>query len=128
MKLKESTLYVSAIILIIIIGGYFMLRSDNNVTGNVIGINLNEDMQKVVIGVKNYNYYPNTIKVKAGIPVSISLDESVYGCLRDFTIRELGIRKYLKTPQDTVEFLPAKPGTYTFACSMGMGTGKLIVE
>ncbi|MCZ6718018.1 MAG: cupredoxin domain-containing protein [Gammaproteobacteria bacterium] len=27
-----------------------------------------------------------------------------------------------------VEFLPAKPGEYEFACQMGMLRGKLIVE
>lgn len=129
MKIKESTLYLFLVILVVIIAGYFMLKGDSgNVKANVIGINSDGAVQKIVIGVRNYNYYPNTIKVKAGKPVSISLDGSVYGCLRDFTIRELGVRKYLRTPQDTVEFLPTKPGTYTFACSMGMGTGRLIVE
>ena len=126
---KSAALYVLGIALMVVLAGYFMLKSGNsNITGNVAATGLNEGAQKVVIGVKNYNYYPNTVKVKAGKPVSISLDESVYGCLRDFTIREFGVRKYLKTPQDTVEFLPTKPGTYAFSCSMGMGTGTLIVE
>jgi plastocyanin domain-containing protein len=128
-KIKKSTLYISGIILLILIGGFLFLKSgDSSTSENTLNGNSNGEVQKVVIGMNNYNYYPNTIKVKAGIPVSISLDESVYGCFRDFTIREFGVRKYLKTPQDTVEFTPTKKGTYTFACSMGMGTGTLIVE
>lgn len=124
----KTTAYVIGIILLIIISGSFMLKSNEAVTGNTVKSNPDSDIQKIVIGVKNFNYYPNTIEVKAGKPVSISLDNSVSGCLRDFTIREFGIRKYLRTPSDTVEFTPTKPGTYTFACSMGMGTGTLIVK
>ena len=86
------------------------------------------DVQNVVLGIKNYNYYPNTINVKVGMPVRISLDNSVVGCYRSFTIKELGIAKNLQTPNDYVEFVPEKKGTYRFACSMGMGHGTLIVE
>ena len=127
---KSSLYYIAGIIFLIILGGYFILGSDdvNSITGNVAAIGSNKEMQKIVIGLKNYNYYPNTIKVKAEKPVSISLDKTVSGCLRDFTIRDLGIRKYLRTPSDTIVFTPTKPGIYRFACSMGMGTGTLIVE
>ena len=86
------------------------------------------DVQKIVLSYKNGNYYPQEIRVKAGKPVQISLDSSVSGCYRSFTIRQLGVAKYLKTPSDSVTFTPTKSGIYTFACSMGMGTGKLIVE
>ena len=124
-------LYILGIIIIVIFAGFFILRNGENsnkeIVGNVAVANEGE-IQKVVIGMKNYNYYPNTIKVKVNQPVSMSLDKTVSGCLRDFTIREFGIRKYLKTPEDTVEFTPNKKGTYTFACSMGMGIGTLIVE
>lgn len=77
---------------------------------------------------KNYNYYPNTIRVKVNQPVEIYLDESVGGCFRDFTSRELGIHEYLKTQQDKITFTPVKKGTFAFACSMNMGRGTLIVE
>ena len=130
-KIKKSTLYyIFGIVLLIVIVGFFMLRigSANVAVANTGEGNPSGDIQKVVLGMKNFNYYPNTIKVKAGKPVSLSLDESVYGCLRSFNIREFGISKYLRTPQDTIEFTPDKLGTYTFACSMGMGTGTLIVE
>ena len=60
--------------------------------------------------------------------MSISLDSSVTGCLRSFTIKDLGVSKYAKTPSETIDFTPTKKGTFTFACVMGMGYGKLIVE
>jgi len=121
---------MAGIIILIAFFGYFIFGSseDSSIIGSVIAVDSNKEAQKVVLGLKDFNYYPNTIKVKANKPVSISLDKSVYGCLRDFTIREFGVRKYLRTPEDTIVFTPTKKGTFGFACSMGMGTGTLIVE
>ena len=126
--MEKSTIYGIGIFLLIVIGGYFLIGSSENINENVVDSGNSGDFQKVTIGMKNYNYYPNIINVEAGKTVRLSLDSSVSGCFRDFTIRELGIRKYLRTPSDYVEFTPTKPGTYRFACSMGMGTGTLIVE
>ncbi len=131
MKIHTSTMYIIGILIILLIAGMFLLKNtstkDLRQTSETTTATATLEMQKVVIGVKNYNYYPNTISIKSGQPVSLSLDSSVSGCLRDFTIRSIGVSKFLKTPQDTVEFTIAKPGTHTFACSMGMGTGTLIV-
>lgn len=95
----------------------------SNGSGNVVS----GDVQKVVLSYKNGNYYPNTVTVKAGTPVQLSLDSSVAGCYRSFTIKQLGVAKNLRSPSDFVEFTPSTPGTYRFACSMGMGTGTLVV-
>ncbi|MBI4116361.1 cupredoxin domain-containing protein [Candidatus Pacearchaeota archaeon] len=127
MIIKKTTLYLALTLILIIVAGFFLLSKGSpaqNVTGNAGS----GSVQKVVIGMKNLNYYPNTIKVNANQPVRISLDSSVTGCLRSFTIRDFGIAKYLKTPDDYVEFTPTKKGTFRFACSMGMGTGTLVVE
>ena len=87
-----------------------------------------DDANTIVLGFKNGNYYPNTIEVKEGQPVRIRLDSSIRGCYRDFTIRSLGIRKYLPAPNDVIEFIAPAKGTYGFSCSMGMGTGTLLVN
>ena len=127
--MKNTTLGVITLA-IVLLGGYFFLGSERisseTITGNVI--NNNDGMQKVVISEKDLNYYPQEIRVKANQPVSLSLDNKVKGCLRSFTIRDLGVSKYLKTVSDTLEFTPTKTGTFAFSCSMGMGYGKLIVE
>ena len=129
MKIKKTTLYM-LLILILVVGAssFLVMNSEKSIyQSNSEGQNLGET-QKVLIGLKNGNYYPNTINVKANQQVEISLDASVQGCLRDFTIPELGLRKYLRTPQDSLIFTPTKLGIYRFACSMGMGTGTLVVE
>ena len=138
--MKATTLGILAIIFVIAVGTFVFLGSgqnNGNVNGNVITGNVvdgigneenNGDVQKINIGMKNYNYYPNTIKVKADTPVEITLDNSVYGCLRSFVIKEFGVNKYSKDSNDKITFTPNKKGTFTFACSMNMGYGKLIVE
>lgn len=125
--MKNTTLLFIALIVIIGAGAYFFGHSVSSTTGNTTG-NTNGDVQRVVISAKNGNYYPQEVRVKAGQPVTLSLDSSVQGCFRSFTIRELGVAKYLATPQDSVTFTPTKAGTYGFSCSMGMAYGKLVVE
>lgn len=122
--------YIAFIILIVGVVGFFIFGNSTGATGNSVdnGQKDSGSVQKVVLSMQNRNYYPNTITVKANQPVRIYLDQSVVGCYRSFTIRQLGIAKYLKTPDDYIEFTPSKPGTYGFACSMGMGTGTLIVK
>ena len=125
----KNTTILGMVIVLILVGGYFMFSNTSEISGNdVAPIIVNGEVQEVVIGMKNYNYYPDKIEVDVGNTVRLSLDDSAYGCFRDFTIKELGVRKYLKTSKDYVEFTPTKPGTYTFACSMGMGVGKLVVK
>ncbi|MEX2017300.1 MAG: cupredoxin domain-containing protein [Candidatus Pacearchaeota archaeon] len=118
----------SILVIVLLIAGGYLLLGKSSVNGNVIADDTGGNFQKVVLGTKNLNYYPNTVTVRANEPVRIYLDETVTGCLRSFTIRDFGIAKNLPTPNDYVQFTPTKPGTYGFACSMGMGTGTLIVE
>ncbi len=126
MEIKKSTIYLVLTILIAILAGYIFLQNGNTITGNAIVTQ--GEIQKITLGMKNYNYYPNKITVNSGSPVRMYLDESVAGCFRDLTIRELGIKKYLISPTDYLEFTPMEKGTYTFACSMGMGVGKMEVK
>jgi len=126
----KNTTIVVGIVILLVIGGYFVFantqKENTAVSGNVVN-NL-EGVQKVVLSVKNANYYPNTINVKAGQPVSLTLDSSVQGCLRSFNIKDLGVQGYSQNPGKTIDFTPTQKGTFRFACSMGMGYGTIIVE
>lgn len=125
----KSKTYLFMIVLIVLVGGAFIFVNGNSGNSNVGNAVANGgDVQEVTLGLKNYNYYPQVVKVKVNQPVRIYLDESVVGCYRSFTVREFGVSKNLRTPQDYVEFTPNKKGTFGFSCSMGMGTGTLIVE
>ncbi len=124
-----SNKFLTVLVVLVIVGAGFFLIKGSGPSGNAVSGNSGSGkIQEVTLGMKGYNYYPNTVAVKANQPVRIYLDKSVGGCYRSFTIRDFGIAKYLATPKDYVEFTPTKKGSYRFACSMGMGTGTLIVE
>ncbi|MEI6732130.1 MAG: cupredoxin domain-containing protein [archaeon] len=126
--MKNTTLLIIVAAIIILIGGYSLFANSGNNSPSNPSTSSSGEVQKLVLSYKNYNYYPNTITVKANQPVRISLDSSVAGCYRTFTLKDFGVYKYLKTPSDYVEFTPTKTGTFTFACGMGMGFGKIVVQ
>ena len=113
---------LTAVALIILLGLFF-------VKGKVSGNSVSKDSgyQEVTIDMKNWVYSPSTIKVKADVPVRIYLTDNVGGCFRDLVIPELNRGKYLATSKDYLGVTFEK-GTYTFACSMFMGQGKIIAE
>jgi len=118
-------------IFVLVVGGFVFVNGKNGVTANVVSNDaqvVQGQMQQVVLSQNGYNYKDAT--AQAGKPISLSADSSVGGCLRSVSFNIEGKRysKYLRTSEDTLE-LPALPkGTYNFACSMGMGYGKLIVQ
>ncbi len=123
-----SGLVIFAIMVVFVLytkysGGISFLNS-NAINSNTAS----EDVQKIIIGMKNYNYYPNTIKLKSGIPVEITLDNSVGGCFRSFNIRELGVSYRSSDPSDKIKFTPTKKGSFEFACGMRMAYGTIIVK
>lgn len=121
MVTKKSKLYFCIALAVLILGVVAFT------SGGITGDATSSEVQKVTISMKDWMYSPMTIKVKAGVPVELNLDDSVRGCFRDLVIPELGIRKRLATSKDTIEFTP-EVGTYTYACSMFMGQGKIIAE
>ena len=131
-RIKKTHLYFVGIVILIVLGFYFVGgNGDSGVSsgGAVTKASANSGgaVQEITLSFKNGNYYPNTLNVEVNKPVRIYLDASVRGCYRSFTVKSFGVAKNLATPSDYVDFTPTKEGTYGFACSMGMGTGKLIV-
>lgn len=124
----KTSIYIVGIIILVALGGFFTFSNKEDVSMSGNSINTLEGVQKVTLSIKDQNYYPNEIKVDAGQSVSVTLDSSVQGCFRSFTIKELGISGYSSNPSQTIDFIPNKKGIFTFACSMGMGYGKIIVE
>ena len=82
-------------------------------------------IQQVTIKIQNYGYSPNTLKVKTGQPVEMTLvNDDAYSCASAFVFREFGINTYVKPgTSEKFTFTPKKPGRYVFACSMGMYSG-----
>ena len=137
-QIKKETLYKTLGIIFI---GLFLLFAFKNifadkdqelVEGGQKGSNLildEGDVKIINLGIANYNYDPNTIKVKQGQKVKIIGNmNQLQGCLKAFVIPQLRIQKLFRSGDNILEFTPTKKGTFGFSCTMGMGTGTLIVE
>lgn len=74
-------------------------------------------------------FVPNTFTVNAGQPVKWTITgERVTGCVQDVVQRDFGVNVPISNGETkVVTFTPAKPGTYTFTCGMGMVRGTIKV-
>jgi plastocyanin domain-containing protein len=75
-------------------------------------------------------YSPAVVKVRVGHPVRLEFFRNeTNSCTEEVVLPDFGIRTYLPAHRTTtVEFTPKRPGSYEFACGMGMVRGKIVVE
>ena len=100
---------------------------NDNIIKNVIADD--DNAQVVELSYQNYNYYPNVINLKEGVPAKIVVDTNkVKGCFSSILIPDLGIRKLVRPGDNVISFTPTKKGEFSFSCAMGMGFGKIIVN
>jgi plastocyanin domain-containing protein len=103
---------------------YFFLATQSEGRAEAAG-----GTQRIRISVKG-GYTPAVVRVEAGRPVRLDFfRDETNPCTEEVVLPDFGIRTWLPAHQTTpVEFTPATPGTYEFACGMGMVHGQLIVE
>jgi len=88
-----------------------------------------DGVQEVTVAMQGYEYTPNPIRVKVGIPVRMVFDlNTVQGCMRNVVLSEIGVSGQVYPGQNVIEFTPSRPGTFRMTCSMGMAKGTLLVE
>ena len=75
-------------------------------------------------------YSPAVVTVRAGHPVRLEFFRNeTNSCTEEVVLPDFGIRTYLPAHQTTaVEFTPERPGSYEFACGMGMVRGRIVAE
>lgn len=74
-------------------------------------------------------YSPSTLRVQVGIPVRwVIKSESSFTCASSIVVPSLGIRTNLKKGENIIEFTPTQKGSISYACSMGMYRGMILVE
>ena len=124
----KKTVWMGIGIIVLVVGAFLFMKSGSTGAGNGAAIAPSGgEVQKITLSVKDYNYFPNTIQVKANQPVELTLDSSVTGCLRAFVIKDLGVSQSSRSPAQTINFTPTKKGSFRFACTMGMGYGTIEV-
>jgi plastocyanin domain-containing protein len=86
-------------------------------------------VQQAVIRVEG-GYSPSRVRLRAGAPARLVFDRREdSSCSEEVVIPDLGVRRFLPAHQrTTVDLPPQRPGTYEFACGMGMLRGSLVVE
>ena len=89
---------------------------------------MSEGVQIIKVTVKG-GYSPDVIQVASGVPVRMMFDRQESGdCSSRVVFPDFKVNQILPAFQTTtVEFLPAQPGEYGFACGMGMLHGRLRV-
>jgi plastocyanin domain-containing protein len=124
MTAAQLVVTVAGIALIAGVVWYFFLAARSEGRAEVAG-----GTQQIRINVKG-GYSPAVVRVQAGRPVRLDFfRDETNPCTEEVVLPEFGIRTWLPAHQTTpVEFTPPAPGTYEFACGMGMVHGQLIVE
>lgn len=105
------------------------VSATNTITGNAAKtISNNGQVQEVKLTFKNYQYQLEPSTLQKDVPVRMTVDlNSVSGCMRDVVIPSFGVKKYVSSNDNVIEFTPDKAGTFNIACSMNMGRGRFDV-
>lgn len=128
-SIKRSILWKAAVVILIIILGFFVLKGNffGSLTGNVIGT-ADKDVQNAKLYMQNYEYKVEPAVLKKGIPVRMTVEvDSLVGCAKGVVIKDFGIRKSVSKTDNIIEFTPNKAGTIDIACSMNMYHGTFTV-
>jgi plastocyanin domain-containing protein len=96
--------------------------------GTVAGIT-SDGTQEAFIVVKG-GYSPDTIRVKAGTPVRLVFNRQESDpCSERVVLDDFGVSADLPQGSNVpVAFTPTEPGSYEFACQMGMLRGTILVS
>lgn len=95
------------------------------------GAKIENGVQRVTIGFSDstFNYEPEVIRLKKGVPAEITLDTtSLNGCMSVLISRDLKLQAVAEPGNNVIKFTPEKTGKFAFSCPMGMGAGTFIVE
>lgn len=74
-------------------------------------------------------YSPNVFHIKPNTKTRwIITANNPYSCASQLVAPAIGVQKQLEAGENVIEFVSPAIGTIPFSCSMGMYTGKIIVD
>jgi len=127
MQASDAAVVAGGVAAIAWVNWYFLLagRRARAVAASVGATGL----QQAVIRVEG-GYEPSRVRLRAGAPARLVFDRREdSSCSEEVVIPALGVRRFLPAHQRTGVDLPAlAPGTYDFACGMGMLRGAIVAE
>lgn len=124
MELTEIVVLVAGIVLISLIGWYFLLSEEPATVARVAA----SGVQRARIVVKGA-YEPSVVEFSSKSPAEIEFDrQEADSCTDTVVFSDLGIAQPLPAFKSTVVFLGTlAAGKYAFHCSMDMVRGTVIV-
>ena len=144
----NKTLIIGAVLVVVLIAGFFILNGNNSSTGSAVSnpnldddnnVNDNNGNVKVfVVDGSNLRFYIDgvenpEIRVKEGDKVKIEFSSSEG--FHDFVIDEFNVvtKRLSADGSDSVEFIASTKGEFEYYCSVGQHRangmfGKFIVE
>lgn len=97
-------------------------------TVNDPNVTLENGVQVVKMDQLAGGYKPNSFTIKKGIPVKWVINSKKSdSCSASILAPKIGVKKFLESGENIIEFTPKEVGEIKFSCSMGMYTGKFIV-
>lgn len=83
--------------------------------------------QALAVDTSSGSFAPTQLTAKSGIPIEITFGRGS-GCLSEVVFPDLKVRQSLEEGPVVVNLPALKPGSYSFACGMGMQRGTLVVQ
>ena len=87
-------------------------------------------VQTATVALTENGYEPASLRLRRGVPYRVTFVRRVSaGCAQEVMLPDHQIKRELPLNEPvTVEFTPARAGSFTFSCGMGMVWGTLIVR
>lgn len=119
MRIDEIVVLISGALGALFVYWFFLLKKEKQV-----------DVADSVDIIVDGGYIPNTIVIKKGKVTKINfLRKDPTSCLEEVILGDFKTRKYLPLNKKvTIELKPKEEGEFTYACSMNMYQGKIIIR
>ena len=104
----------------------FSSVQQNNVQNADFNIQNGEQVVKLTYENYQYQMYPNVLKKDIPVRMEANLN-TVTGCMIAVRIPSFNVAKNVRPGDNVIRFTPDKTGTFSIACSMGMGPNTFTV-
>lgn len=90
---------------------------------------VSDEVQEIRMTESDGGYDPNVFHIKPNIKTRWIVNATnPYSCASQLTAPAIGVQKQLEPGENIIEFISPASGTINFSCSMGMYSGRIIVD
>lgn len=90
---------------------------------------VSDEVQEIRMTESDRGYSPNIFHIKPNIKTRWIVNATnPYSCASQLTAPAIGVSKQLEQGENIIEFIAPASGTILFSCSMGMYSGKIIID